>query len=56
MSHQPFEFFEQINNHVNKSYLVDIKYLDFQKVFDQIPVQSLLSNLSNYGLKGWVTI
>ena len=37
-----------------KGHDLDITYLDFQKVFDSVPHQRLLKNLSEYGFQGKV--
>uniref|UniRef100_A0A8C3F3S5 Reverse transcriptase domain-containing protein n=1 Tax=Chrysemys picta bellii TaxID=8478 RepID=A0A8C3F3S5_CHRPI len=48
------EFFEGVNKHVDKGDPVDIVYLDFQKAFDKVPHQTLLSKVSGHGIKGKV--
>uniref|UniRef100_A0A8C3TGZ7 Ataxin 7 like 1 n=1 Tax=Chelydra serpentina TaxID=8475 RepID=A0A8C3TGZ7_CHESE len=45
------EFFEGINKHVDKGDPVDIVYLDFQKAFDKVPHQRLLSKVSCHGIR-----
>ncbi|CAM5137448.1 unnamed protein product [Natator depressus] len=47
------EFFEGVNNHVDKGDPVDTVYLDFQKAFDKVPRQRLLSKVS-CGIRGRV--
>ncbi|CAM5167759.1 unnamed protein product [Natator depressus] len=46
------EFFEGVNKHVDKGDPVDIVYLDFQKAFDKVPHQSLLSHDCLFCLRG----
>ena len=50
------EFFEGVNKQVDKGDPIDIVYLDFQKAFDKVPHQRLLSKLSSYGIKGQVLL
>ncbi|CAM4721027.1 unnamed protein product [Lepidochelys kempii] len=44
------EFFEGVNKHMDKGDPVDIVYLDFQKAFDKVPHQRLLSKVSCHGI------
>ncbi|CAM5111563.1 unnamed protein product [Natator depressus] len=46
------EFFEGVNKNVDKGYSMDIMYLDFQKAFDKIPHQRLLSKVGCHGIRG----
>ncbi|CAM5136177.1 unnamed protein product [Eretmochelys imbricata] len=48
------EFFDGINKHVDKGDSVNILYLDFQKAFDKVPHQRLLSKVSSHGIRGKV--
>ncbi|CAM5167108.1 unnamed protein product [Eretmochelys imbricata] len=48
------EFLEGVNKHVDKGDPVDIVYLDFQKVFDEVPHPRLLSKISSCGIRGEV--
>ncbi|CAM4525306.1 unnamed protein product [Caretta caretta] len=43
-NHASLEFFEGVNKHVDKGGPVDIVYLDFQKAFDKVPHQRLVSS------------
>ncbi|CAM4640541.1 unnamed protein product [Lepidochelys kempii] len=44
----------RVNKHVHKGDPVDIVYLDFQKAFDKVPHQRLLSKVSCHGIRGKV--
>ncbi|CAM5142170.1 unnamed protein product [Natator depressus] len=46
------KFFVGVNQHVDKGDLVDRVYLDFQKDFDKVPHQRLLSKVSCDGIRG----
>ncbi|CAM5134540.1 unnamed protein product [Natator depressus] len=48
------EFFEGVNKHVDKGDPLDTVYLDFQKAFDKVPHQRLLSKISSHGIRGKV--
>ncbi|CAM5112909.1 unnamed protein product [Natator depressus] len=48
------EFIEGVNKHVGKGDPVDIVYLDFQKAFDKVLHQGLLSKVSSHGIRGKV--
>ncbi|CAM5080592.1 unnamed protein product [Natator depressus] len=54
MPHQSIRIFEGVNKHVDRANPVYIVYLDFQKAFDKVSHQRLLSKLSSYGIKGKV--
>ncbi|CAM5109917.1 unnamed protein product [Eretmochelys imbricata] len=45
------QFFEGVNKHVDKGDPVAIVYLDFQKAFDKVPHQRLLSKVSCPGIR-----
>ncbi|CAM5087761.1 unnamed protein product [Eretmochelys imbricata] len=48
------EFFEEVNKHVDEGDPVDIVYLAFEKAFDNVPHQRLLSKVSSHGIRGKV--
>ncbi|CAM5076620.1 unnamed protein product [Eretmochelys imbricata] len=48
------EYFEGVNRHVDKGNPLDIVYLDFQKAFDKVPHQRLLSKVRCHGIRGKV--
>ncbi|CAM4549014.1 unnamed protein product [Caretta caretta] len=48
------EFSEGVNKHLNKGNPVDLVYLDFQKAFDKVAHQGLLSKVSSHGIRGMV--
>ncbi|CAM4528317.1 unnamed protein product [Caretta caretta] len=52
MPRQSIRIFEGVNKHVDKGDPVDIVYLDFQKAFDKVPHQRLLSKVSCLGIRG----
>ena len=37
---------------IEQGYSVDVVYLDFQKAFDTVPHQRLMSKIYNYGIRG----
>ena len=49
-------FFEGVNKHVDKGDPIDVVYLDFQKAFDKVPHQRLLSKLNSHGIKGQILL
>lgn len=53
------DLFDSVNRHMGGGDLVNLLYLGFQKAFDQIPYQRLLSELSGHGIIGpvllWIT-
>uniref|UniRef100_A0A452IFI2 GBD/FH3 domain-containing protein n=1 Tax=Gopherus agassizii TaxID=38772 RepID=A0A452IFI2_9SAUR len=46
------EFCEEVNKYINQGHPLDIVYLDFQKAFDKIPHQRLLSKVSSHEIRG----
>ena len=44
-------FFEEITKWIDEGSSVDIIYLDFQKVFDKVPLQRLLLKLKAHGIR-----
>ena len=48
------EFFEYVLQNIGKGHAVDVVYLDFQKAFDKVPHQRLLSKLVSHGISGAV--
>lgn len=50
---------DSVNRHMDGGDLVNLLHLGFQKAFDQIPYQRLLSELSGHGIIGpvllWIT-
>lgn len=52
-----FQYFWSLivfKNHMDKTELVDILCLHFQKAFDKVPHQRLLSKLYSHGIRAWV--
>ena len=45
-------FFEIVTDYVDNGCPVDVLYLDFQKAFDKVPHQRLLSKLEALGITG----
>ena len=43
-------FFEEITKWVDEGLPVDVIYLDFQKAFDKVPHQRLISKLKSHGM------
>ena len=43
-------FLEEISKWVDDGSPVDVIYLDFQKAFDKVPHQRLISKLKSYGM------
>lgn len=51
-SHQLLKFFEDVTSSVDRSQWVDAIYLDFEKAFNTVPHQRLLSRLASLGIQG----
>ena len=51
---QLLETLEEWTDLLNQNFSIDVIYLDFQKAFDTIPHQRLLSNVHAYGIRGEV--
>ena len=49
---QPFEVLDDWSKDIEQANPIDVIYLDFQKAFDSVPHQRLLSNLRSYGVAG----
>lgn len=51
LSSEPDIILYDSGRHLHRGYSVDIEYLDFEKAFDRIPHQGLLSKLSSRGIR-----
>lgn len=53
------EFFESITECIDKGIPVDVVYLDFQKAFDKVPHERLISKLKSHSIsgkiQGWIS-
>ena len=49
---QLLESIEKWIEMIEQGYSVDVVYLDFQKAFDTVPHQRLMSKICNYGIRG----
>jgi len=45
-------FKEEVTNHIDYGYPVDVIYLDFQKAFDKVPHWRLIMKLEAHGIDG----
>ena len=49
---QLLESIEKWTEMIEQGYSVDVVYLNFQKAFDTVPHQRLMSKIYNYGIRG----
>ncbi|MEW8545255.1 MAG: reverse transcriptase family protein [Candidatus Thiodiazotropha sp.] len=53
---QLLEFMEEITEALDRGDDVDVIYLDFQKAFDKVPHNRLLTKLKGYGIRGKIHV